>query len=730
MSHKGKRSAGKGGKPPAKTSTENKGEDVLRAVLIADSFQDRFKPFTINKPRCLLPLANTPLIEYTLEFLAMNGVNEVYIYCGAFTNQVEDYISRSRWATSLPSSPFSVVQFVRVSDARSVGDILRDLDKRALVDGDFLVVHGDLVSNFLLDETLAAHRKRRETSAANIMTVVLRSGGLERHRTQTNGITPIFAVDKKTQRLLHYDEMSPLQSDHYLALDPAIADELSADFELRADLIDAHVDICTPEVLALWSESFDYELPRRNFLHGVLKDWELNGKMIYAAILEDGYAARASNLQMYDSISRDILGGWTPPFIPENNLLPSQTYERQGNGVVMEQGASHAYDARLTDTVIGAGTTIGPGTRISNCFIGKGCKIGAKVVLEDSYIWDDTTIEEGSSVTHAVIGDSVTVGKRCILTAGSLIASGVRIGAETKLTGSTILTALTPSGEPVTKDTRLLGSDTNAARFFDPDQDDLDDRDPSRLQRSLIYSLAGLNLSSSTLSTLASDADSDDEQDDDHPSLGAGDSSRSRLSSFASDDSTGKIDFHADAVHGLLDALRADSSDFDSAKLEFMGLRLANDASDGMMRRAVATAFARRAAELLTREHGSLDAAKAAEKAITSKKGASTFIDEVGIGGQESEQVEFILAVQKALQHTKAPDQGKLGTLLAAMLQQLYALDVLEEDGILAWWEDERAGEGEIMASLRERCKALVEYLENADDDDDDDDDDDSDDEE
>ncbi|TWU78152.1 hypothetical protein ED733_007547 [Metarhizium rileyi] len=722
MSHKGKNSAAKG-KKPARSGAESKGEDVLQAVIIADSFQDRFRPFTIDKPRCLLPLGNTPIIEYTLEFLAMNGVHEVYIYCGAFTDRVEEYISRSRWATTSRSCPFSVVQFVRLSDARSPGDILRDLDKRSLVDGDFLVVHGDLVSNFMLDGALAAHRKRRETNAANIMTVVLRSGGDEDHRTKTNGITPIFAVDAKNQRCLHYDEMSPLQSDHYSALDPAITDELSTEFEIRSDIIDAHIDICTPEVLALWSESFDYELPRRHFLHGVLKDWELNGKMIYAEILEAGYAARASNLQMYDAISRDILGRWTFPFIPENNLAPTQTYQRHPNRLVMEHNVSHAHDARLVNAVVGRNTTIGQGSQISNCIVGRGCRIGGNVVVEDSYIWDNTSIADGTRISRSIIGDSVIIGKGCTLPPGSLVASRVQIGDHITLDKTSILSTLTLSGEPISKNTELLGTSTNAAAFVDLDDDYTEGRDPSRLQKSLIYSLADFNISTSSISTLSSDVDSDTDADDNILSPGAGSSSRSRLSSFASDDSTGKLSFHADAVHGLLDALRGETNDFDGAKLEFMGLRLANDASDHMMRKAVATAFARRAAELLTPEHGSLESSKAAEKALASKKGAAAFISEVGVGGGESEQVEYILATQKALQHIKNPEQAKLGTLLAAMLQQLYAQDILEEDGILGWWEDDRAAESDAMAALKDKCQVLVEWLENAEEEDEDDED-------
>ncbi|KAK3181137.1 translation initiation factor eIF-2B epsilon subunit, GEF [Lecanicillium sp. MT-2017a] len=716
MSHKGKNSASSGkGKKASKPGAETKSEDVLQAVVLADSFQDRFQPFTVGKPRCLLPLGNTPLIEYTLEFLAMNGVSEVYIYCGANTDAVEEYIDQSRWSPSFRSSPFSVVQFVRVADARSAGDVLRDLDTRSLVDGDFILVHGDLVSNFMLDGVLAAHRKRREENAANIMTVVLRSGGQDDHRTKTHGITPIFVVDNNNKRCLHYDEMSPLNSDHYAMLDPAIPDELSTDFEVRADLIDAQVDICTPEVLALWSESFDYELPRKNFLHGVLKDWELNGKMIYAEVMEEGYAARACNMQMYEAISRDVLGRWTFPFLPENNLAPKQAYRRHPNDVVIERSAHHSPSAKLANSIIGSNTRIGAGSLVSNCIVGNDCKIGDGVLLQNSFVWNGVTIENGANITRSILADSTVVGQGSLISAGSLLSFGVHLSKGSNIAENTVLSTLSATGQTLTTDTSLVGSEGTGAAFHDPEVDELEDHDPSRLQRSLIYSLANYNISTSSVSTLSSEmfSEGSDMGDVDMP-----------------DEATADLmSFHHDAAHGLMDALRADSGDFDSAKLEFMGLRLANDASDAMMRKAVAAAFAGRAAELLTPEHGGLEPSKAAERALTARKGATKFIDEVGVGGGEAEQVEFILEVQHALRDTEAVEQAKAGTLLAAMMQQLYALDILEEEGILAWWEDERAVEGPAMTALKDKCRVLVEWLENAEEEDDEDDDEDDDDE-
>ena len=82
----------KGANAQKSAGGEEEREEPLQAVVFADSYETRFAPFTLERPRCLLPLANTPLIEYTLEFLAGASVEEVLVYCGNHTGQVEEYL--------------------------------------------------------------------------------------------------------------------------------------------------------------------------------------------------------------------------------------------------------------------------------------------------------------------------------------------------------------------------------------------------------------------------------------------------------------------------------------------------------------------------------------------------------------------------------------------------------------------------------------------------------------
>ncbi|KAI1811614.1 eIF4-gamma/eIF5/eIF2-epsilon [Poronia punctata] len=703
------------GKKSGKPGAEEKREDVLQAVLIADDFQTKFLPFSLDKPRCLLPLGNTPLIEYTLEFLAMNWVQEVYIYCGTHSEQIEHYIHNSRWSPIAPSCPFSTIEFIRVADARSVGDFLRDLDKRNIIGSDFLLVHGDLVSNLSLEGALAAHKARREANRDSCMTMVLREAGEGDHHTKRKAINPVFVVDPAQKRCLQYEELNPLQDESYLELDPTILE--CSEFETRADLIDPQIDICTPDVLALWSESFDYELPRANFLHGVLKDWELNGKMIHTEVVTEGYSARAMNLQMYDAISSDFRHGWVYPFTPDFNFLKNQTYRRRGYQVFQENDVLIEDDTKTFDAMIGRDTHVGSRSIIQGSIIGRNCKIGSDVRIIGSIIWDDAEIADGAVIENTVIADAVHVGKGASIHEGSLISYGVHIGDQAEVKPATVLSLQNYNRKPLNLQTEVVGAQGKGGIFHYPEEDDADAEALQKLENALIYEIDNLGFETSS----ASDFSSEDVSDDDSEAGSATPSqptARSRLSSFASDDSgaPGFSSFHADAVHGILEVLRGSVGDFDSEKLEFTSLRLANNASDTATRKAVATAFVRRAVELTNPESGCLDAVRAAKDTLTSRKGASDFVSKVGVGERSlSDQVEFALAVQRAcVSTTKVVEAGKAGNLLAAMLQQMYDLDILEEDALLEWWGDERGQEGDTMTTVRAKCQALIEWLENA----------------
>lgn len=357
---------------------------------------------------------------------------------------------------------------------------MRDLDTRGLLVGDFLLVYGDVVSNLPLESALAAHRARRAKDKNAIMTMVLREAG-PKHRTKAQSVNPVFVVDPSKDRCLHFEQMPNKDGTHIVSIDP---DLLSShqEIEIRQDLIDCGIDICTPDVLALWSDNFDFQYPRKGFLHSVLKDYELNGKTIHTHIVTDHYAARVRNLHAYDSVSKDIVSRWAYPLCPDSNLLQSQSYRLDKGNVYKEEGVILARDCVIhSKTVIGRGTSVGDGSVISNSIIGRHCQIGRGVKIEGAYIWDYASIGDGCTVRQAIVANEASLGRNCKVEPGALISYGVAIAEGMTIKGEHRITRAKRKREHDDElvkgapDYNIVGQGGDGFEFEDPDEEDEDE---------------------------------------------------------------------------------------------------------------------------------------------------------------------------------------------------------------------------------------------------------------
>lgn len=363
---------------------------------------------------------------------------------------------------------------------------MRDLDGKHLITGDFILVSGDVVSNLPIEAALAKHRSRREADKNAIMTMLLRKAG-KNHRTKSSSFTPVFVVDPTKDRCLHYEEIdhhNPDQPNH-LTIDTEIITS-HAELDIRQDLIDCSIEICTPDVLSLWSDSFDYQSPRKHFLHGVLKDYELNGKTIHTYIVDDHYAARVRNLKAYDAISKDVISRWAYPLCPDTNLLPGHTYEfRKGNSY-QEQDVMLARSCVVgRRTVIGQGTSIGDKTTVNRTILGRNCKIGNNVTLEGAYLWDGVMIGDGADVRRAIVANDAVVGSNCTIEQGALISFGVKIADGKTVSSGQRITKSQRGGQEVRpSDPAVVGQGGEGYEFVHSEDEEEDDDDTSSVASS------------------------------------------------------------------------------------------------------------------------------------------------------------------------------------------------------------------------------------------------------
>lgn len=195
--------------------------------------------------QCLLPLVNVPLIEYTLEFLAVAGVQEIFIFCKSHSEQIKNYIAQSKWSSKARASTLRI-QVIVAPEASGIGDVMRELDAKSLIQTDFILVTGNVVSNMKLDAVLAEHKARRAASSDALMTIIMKRA-TPAHRTRAHGETAIVAVDANTQECLHFEVIDAHPVKKRLSLDTEIFEKHST-VNVYNDLIDCQVDICSVEV--------------------------------------------------------------------------------------------------------------------------------------------------------------------------------------------------------------------------------------------------------------------------------------------------------------------------------------------------------------------------------------------------------------------------------------------------------------------------------------------------
>ncbi|GKV07540.1 hypothetical protein SLEP1_g19300 [Rubroshorea leprosula] len=396
----------------------------LQAILLADSFATKFRPITLERPKVLLPLVNIPMINYTLAWLESAGVEEVFVFCCAHSGQVIDYLKGSEWV----SQPSFSVTTIESHNSISAGDALRLIYERNVIHGDFVLISGDTVSNMSLTQALQEHKERRKNDANAIMTMVIkRSKPSQITRQSRLGTDELFmAINPDTKQLLYYEDKAD-NSKGTLSLDKTLLAANPA-ISLHNDKQDCYIDVCSPEVLSLFTDNFDYQQLRRHFVKGLLVD-DIMGYKIFTHEIHSSYAARIDNFRSYDAISKDIIQRWTYPYVPDVKFCgnPGTKLERQGMYRATEIVLSRS--AQIGPfSVIGYGTKIGNDTKISNSVIGEGCSIGSNVSIEGSYIWNNVVIEDGCELKHAIVCDGVIMKSGAILEPGVVLSFKVVIG--------------------------------------------------------------------------------------------------------------------------------------------------------------------------------------------------------------------------------------------------------------------------------------------------------------
>jgi len=431
------------------------------------------------------------MLDYTLEWLSINGIEEIFILCCAHADQITAHLKSAGWLISRHPR----IKTITAANCLSAGDALRTIDNQDIIKHDFVLVYGDVISNASLSSILDLHKKRRVADRLAIMTLVLRGGMSEMHRRRLGESGLVVAVDPSSHRLLKFEEQPSSSSSYSSAshqqqqqsapsslssaaavvrMDAAMFSERDQ-ISLRTDLIDTGIAICAPEVLMLFSDNFDYQNIRKDFVTGVLCEEELGNKL-YIHELTSEYAARVNSFRSYDAVSKDILGRWTYPLTPDTNLpaaRASRSLSLGGGGGAGDGGggggvSSPTSGGGMGSIMYGFGTGTGGGGGGNITMGGKqsqqqqqvplsakstyklqrgrvyiessACIARTAHILHDTCIGPGCIISDGAQISKSVLGKGCIIGPKAVLH-GVYCLDNVTIGE-----GCTVSTALLCSG--------------------------------------------------------------------------------------------------------------------------------------------------------------------------------------------------------------------------------------------------------------------------------------------
>ncbi|XP_013175388.1 PREDICTED: translation initiation factor eIF-2B subunit epsilon [Papilio xuthus] len=408
-------------------------ENVVQAVVIMDLFKNNFSPINKTKPMALLSVAGVPLIDYVLESLGLGGVGETILFCCQDGPKIKEHIKTSKEKKS-PWSLTMDVQVIMSDTCQTMGDVMREIDAAGLVRGYFVLLGVNSITNVNFATLLEEHKLTCKKDKEAAMTLIYKRVSWEHPLIKNN--KPLFlAADGNTNKVLIH-EKTRSNNTLQLPLDCILS---HSEAKLHHNLVDANIALCSPSVLPLFADNFDFQT-RDDFVNGVLINEEILASSLYYKILkENQYAAAITNWKTYQIVSWDILHNWVYPLSIETGSF------FQNNYIFMENHNFRKITSKLSrsctlveDVLIGADTEIYDNTTITKTMIGNNCKIGNNVTLVGSQIMDNVTIKDNCKIINSFIDNNCIVNADSLIENGTIIAENVNINEGSKLKGAVI----------------------------------------------------------------------------------------------------------------------------------------------------------------------------------------------------------------------------------------------------------------------------------------------------
>ncbi len=353
----------------------------IKAVLMAGGFGTRIQPLTNSIPKPMLPVVNIPMMEHIVNKLKRSGIEEIVILLFFKPEVIQEHFGDgSDWgvqiAYALPDEDYGT--------AGAVGFAREHLDTT------FMIVSGDLVTDFDFAEIIDFHRRK-----ASKLTIAL---------------TPV--EDPLQFGVVITDETGRIE--RFL--------EKPGWGEVFSDTINTGIYIIEPEIVEYIPTKGAYDFSKDLFPKLMQEGIDLWGCTI------EGYWRDVGNPQSYRDVHKDIFSGKVL------YDLPGTCARKDGLVLCLDDSVKLPPSVTCKGMVIiGKDTIIAEGVTLEDCVIGEGCVVGEETHLKASVLWDRVKVGEKSYLNDSIVCNDTTIGSECTIAYGAVIAEFCEIEEKVKV---------------------------------------------------------------------------------------------------------------------------------------------------------------------------------------------------------------------------------------------------------------------------------------------------------
>ena len=358
----------------------------------------RLRPLTCGIPKPMVPIFDSPVMEYTLKLLKMHNIYDVGVTLAYLPQVIMDYFGEGK------DYELNIQYFIEKTALGTGGSVRNTGD---FLDSTFIVISGDSLTDLDLGKAVEFHKNKK--SKATLV--------LKREPVPIEYGVIITAADGRIIRFLEKPSWG----------------------EVFSDTVNTGIYILEPEVLEYYpkGENFDFS---KDLFPKLLED----DVPMYGYITED-YWCDIGDLTSYRQTHFDVLDGKLKLDLEAKEIT---------KGVWMGSGTFISSNAILIPPIyIGSSSIIDDGAIIdSYSVISKNCRIGENSKIKRSIIWKNSEIGESNGISGAVlcsntvvknrvnILENTVIGQDTILLDGSLIKPDIKIWPEKKVYENTIVT--------------------------------------------------------------------------------------------------------------------------------------------------------------------------------------------------------------------------------------------------------------------------------------------------